>query len=273
MLKTKEDADGRTDNTSTCDAIAGCYVAADNTILTTFNTEFFMLDEHDQNKYIDIAKKTLSGKLGNNLLELSFSNDDENNGKQDFFLALREDEFLKNEENLTSLYESIIESRKETNKGSYVILLYHQTYSVFEKDMANDLQLKDNEVEYYRYIICAICPVTQKKDELRYIAEDKMFSVRLGDMILDNPETAFAFPDFTDRSANIHSVMFYAKDPEEISENMVKNVLGCDLVQTSDEKKTAFNQMLATVLCEEPNVSRLIYDINDELKKEISKLV
>ena len=54
------------------------------------NETFLSLDEEEFYKYLEIAKKALSGTIGNNMLELSFLKDDEGTEAQKFFLGLRD---------------------------------------------------------------------------------------------------------------------------------------------------------------------------------------
>lgn len=52
---------------------------------------FLNLEDEEFFKYLEIAKKTLSGTIGNNLLELHFASEEEEpGGKQQYLLGLRE---------------------------------------------------------------------------------------------------------------------------------------------------------------------------------------
>lgn len=53
--------------------MCGCYVDADKNIITTLNETFLNLEDAEYFKYLDIAKAVLKGKIGNNLLNLSFN--------------------------------------------------------------------------------------------------------------------------------------------------------------------------------------------------------
>ena len=64
------------------DKLCGCYVNGEKQILLRFNQSFTDLIEDEMFKYLDIAKKALSGTLGNNLLELSFAKDEKATEKQ-----------------------------------------------------------------------------------------------------------------------------------------------------------------------------------------------
>ncbi len=90
--------------------MCGCYVDADHNKITKIGETFLNLDDAEYFKYLDIAKKTLSGKLGNNLLELEFPlAEEETGGRQQFLMGLRESK-LKNDDLLDTFYDMIIDS-------------------------------------------------------------------------------------------------------------------------------------------------------------------
>ena len=52
--------------------MCGCYVDADRNKITKIGETFLNLEDEEFYKYLEIAKKVLSGTIGNNLLELEF---------------------------------------------------------------------------------------------------------------------------------------------------------------------------------------------------------
>ena len=70
--------------------MCGCYVDSERNRVVKLGETFLNLDEEEFFKYLDIAKKALSGTIGNNLLELEFPMEEEAPlGKQQFLMALR----------------------------------------------------------------------------------------------------------------------------------------------------------------------------------------
>ena len=62
------------------DRLAGCYVDANKNKAIKFNESFLNMDDEEFYKYLEIAKKTLTGTLGNNILELDFPLEEEATG-------------------------------------------------------------------------------------------------------------------------------------------------------------------------------------------------
>ena len=183
--------------------MCGCYVDADHNKITKIGETFLNLDDAEYFKYLDIAKKTLSGKLGNNLLELEFPlAEEETGGRQQFLMGLRESK-LKNDDLLDTFYDMIIDSYDYV--GNYLILIFHDAYDVMTKTSDND-KLDESE-EVYEYLLCAICPVNLTKPGLGYREDENRIESRIRDWVVGMPDTGFIFPAFTDRSTDIHSVM------------------------------------------------------------------
>ena len=198
-------------------------------------------------KYLEIAKKTLSGTIGNNLLELEFNPEEENpGGRQNFLLGLR-DSKLKNDALADRLFELIIENYDYD--GNYLILLYHDAYDVIVK--TNDNNKLDESEEVYDYLICSICPVELTKAALGYREDEHRIGPRIRDWVVSMPENGFVFPAFTDRSSDIHSLMFYTKTPKEPHTDFAEKTFGCKIKRTAAEEKTAFSSIIKNIAAED----------------------
>lgn len=224
--------------------MCGCYVDADRNKITKIGETFLNLDDAEYYKYLDIAKKALSGTIGNNLLELEFPLEEEaTGGRQQFLMGLRESK-LKNDDLMDTFYDMIIDSYDYV--GNYLILIFHDAYDVITKTSDND-KLDESE-EVYEYLLCAICPVNLTKPGLGYREDENRIESRIRDWVVGMPDTGFIFPAFTERSTDIHSVMFYSKNTNEPHSEFMKVGLGCEEKQTSTEKKITFQKIINDVI-------------------------
>ena len=57
--------------------MCGCYVSVEKEKITKIAETFLNLEDEEFYKYLEIAKKTLSGNIGNNLVELAFPREQE----------------------------------------------------------------------------------------------------------------------------------------------------------------------------------------------------
>ncbi len=243
--------------------MCGCYVDGERNKVVTFGETFLNLEDEEFYKYLEIAKKTLSGTLGNNLLEFEFPLEEESpGGRQQFLMALRQS-VLKNDDLVERFYDLVIEHYSYA--GNYLILLFHDAYDVMIKTTDNN-KLDESE-EVYEYLLCAICPVVLSKPGLGYRADENRIGPRLRDWIVSMPETGFIFPAFTDRSTDIHSVLCYHKNPKEPHNELVEEVLGCASKRTAAEKKQAFETVVKNAFSGDEETSMdVFYDIQQGLK-------
>ena len=221
------------------DRVAGCYVNGSKEKVATFSKSFLSLEEDEQNRYLEIAKKCLSGKLGNNLIELEFPLDEEKEGGSQYSLLQLRDSGLKDEDLLDTYYDKIIETYN--NPENYLIVLFHEVYDVpmKAKDMAD---LGESEV-VFDYIIGAICPVAQAKGGLGYKETDGVAVIN-GNMMVRPPETGFLFPCFNDRQADIHSTLMFTKDTNEPHMEFMNTTMACPEKVTDDITRTTIEDMI-----------------------------
>lgn len=245
--------------------VCGCYVDAEHNRITRLGKTFLNLDEEEFYKYLELAKKVLSGTPGNNLLELEFPPEEEaQGGKQQFLLGLRESR-LKNEELLERFYDLIVENYYYT--GNYLILIFHDAYDVPLK--TKDHKNLDESEEVYEYLLCAVCPVTLSKPGLGYLESSNEIGLRLRDWIVGVPDVGFVFPAFTDRSTDIHAALFYTKNVKEPPEEFIFGVLGCGKKMTAAEQKEVFRSILEDTLGEECSYET-VKEIHDRLQEKIN---
>ena len=248
--------------------MCGCYVDCNKNQVVKINENFLNLDDEEFYKYLEIARKTLSGNVGNNLLQLPFaSEEEESGGKQQFFLGIRESG-LKNEALLDRFYELIIENYQYV--GNYLILLFHDAYDVMTKTTDNN-KLDESE-EVYEYLLCAICPVALSKPGLGYIESENRIGPRMRDWVVGAPETGFIFPAFSDRSADVHSLIYFTKNVKDPHPEFMENALGCTIRKTVAEKKETFQSIIKTALGNsEENSEDVMMEIQESLNSMIEE--
>lgn len=220
--------------------LCGCYVDGNKNKILTLSETFLNLEDDEFFKYLDLSRKCLSGTVDNNLLQLEFPLDEEApGGRQQFLLGIRESG-LKNEELLNRFYDLVIEHYDYA--GNYLILLFKDAYDIITKTQ-DGLKLDESE-EVFDYLLCAICPVTLSKPGLGYRETENRIGARVRDWVVGAPDTGFIFPAFDHRSSDIHSLIYYIKDPRDSRPDFVENVLGCGTKRTAAEQKEVFSSIV-----------------------------
>ena len=246
--------------------MCGCYVNGEKNIILKFNETFLNLDEDEFFKYLEIAKKTLSGTIGNNLLQLEFPFDQEEEGGRQYDLMMLKRSCLKDDALLDDFYSNIIDNYDYT--GNFLILLFHDAYDVMTKTTDN-AKLDESE-DVYEYILCAICPVSLSKPGLSYLPDDNRIGARSRDWVVEAPANGFIFPAFIDRSSDIHSVIYYTKNARDTHPELMEGALGCASKQTATEQKDAFTNIIHDAIGgDDEKASTLVMEIHDTLNTMI----
>lgn len=245
--------------------ICGCYVDGEKNKKTEFKEAFLSLPEEEIFKYFELLRKTLSGTIGKNLLDLEFPlSSEESGGTQEFLLRLR-DSKLKDDALLEEFYNKIIGSYEYV--GNYLILLIHDAYDVPGKTL-DGLTMEDASDTVFEYILCCICPVNLSKPGLSYDAQANEFHNRVRDWIVEMPEAGFLFPAFNDRSSDIHSVLYYTKNPEEPHTEFADNVLGAALPLSAGSQKETFQALIEETLGEQAE-----YEVVKSIHENLTEMI
>lgn len=134
--------------------IAGCYVDYEKNKKMESKSAFLSLPEEEAFKYFDIFKKTLSGTMGKNMLNMEFPIDQEMpGGTQEFLMKLKASK-LEDDMLLEEFYDKVIATYEYAE--NYYIILIHAMYDVPGRSSDN-MEMFDASDEVYEYLVCSIC--------------------------------------------------------------------------------------------------------------------
>ncbi|MFG6331167.1 MAG: DUF4317 domain-containing protein [Lachnospiraceae bacterium] len=251
--------------------ICGCYVDAEKQIRTELKEAFLSLPEEEMFKYFEIFRKTLSGTPGRNLISLDFPLEQEMpDGAQAWLLKLR-DSRLTDDLLVEEFYEKIIANY--ACGENYYIILIHAAYDI-PKKAQDGAELFDASEDTYEYLLCSICPVKLSKAGLCYNAEKNSIEDRVRDWIVEMPAAGFLFPSFSDRNTDLHSMLYYTKNPESLQPLLMEEVFGCRPPLSAREQKETFGELLSETLgdaCDYETVINIHENLNGliEEKKDL----
>lgn len=247
--------------------ICGCCVDHEKNKQMQSKEAFLSLPEEEAFKYFDLFKKTLSGGIGRNMLNMEFPLEQEMpGGTQEFLLKLKNSK-LEDDILLEEFYDKVIESY--IFEGNYYIVLIHGMYDVPGKSLDN-LEMFDASDQVYEYLMCSICPVTLSKAGLSYNAEDHRIQDRIRDWIVEMPDKGFLFPAFNDRNTDLHSVLYYTKKSQDLQPELIESVLGAQMPMSADTQKEAFQTLLEDTLGENGDYE-IVRNIHDTLNDMIEE--
>ena len=225
--------------------VYGCYVNAAKDIVARMDMSMGLMEQEEAELYLKLLKKSISGTLGKNLLDIEFSTKQVEDSDEHRLLQALRQSHLQDEDMRELFYKRVIESL-DFGDDSYVILLASDSYDIPFKGRDDELW-EEGSNEVFDYIICCICPVKDARASLRYFAEEQNFRGASSGHVLGNPELGFMFPSFDDRSTNIYNALYYSRGLVDIHHEFIDGIFH---IEKSPMSAGAQQHAFTDVLCE-----------------------
>ena len=245
--------------------IRGCFVNEQREIVTEFDQSLALMSQDESEKFLAIIKRTLSGTLGKNLLDITFATQQVVDGEEHKLLMSLRNSSLKDENAVGTFFQHIIQTL--SMEGNYLILLAHDTYDVPYRSKDGETQ-GDASADVFSYILCSICPITPTKPALSYYMSENEFHNRKTDWIVSAPELGFMFPAFDGRTANIYDALYYSRDLKEIHAEFVDAVFKSDIPMPAAEQKEIFQSVLGEALADDCS-----YEVMQSVHGQICEMI
>lgn len=246
--------------------VYGCYVNENKTVISTFEQSMALAAQEEAESYLALLKKSLSGTLGRNLLDIAFTNQQVMNGAEHALLMKLRETRLEDAETREAFYQKIIDAvYLECN---YLILMAFNAYDVPYRTK-DDIDMEDCSEEMFSYLICSICPVKKTKPGLGYDYHQQEFHTFAGDHLVSAPEIGFLFPAFDDRQTNLYNALCYTRKVDESHEDFIDAVFHTAVPQPAAEQKRSFESVLSGSLEEECSME-VVQAVHDQLSGMIA---
>lgn len=244
-----------------------CYVNEKKEIISQFSQSLAMTEQEETEQILACLKRSLSGVIGKNLMDVTFSTQQVVNSEEHKLLMALRDSALDDQEALQIFYQKIIQSL--SLEGHYMILLAFDTYDVPYRSKDGETQ-EEASNEVYSYFVCSVCPVKMTKPALSYFARDNQLHNRDVDWILSPPEVGFLFPAFDDRATNLYNALYYTRNPAENHEQLAETVFHCQLPMPAAEQRETFDTVLGETLEEECSLE-VVQSVQEQLQELIQE--
>ena len=109
--------------------VYGCYVNTSREIIASFEESLGLLSQNETEKYLTLLKKTLSGALGKNLVDIPFATREVMEGEQYRLLSRLRQTELRDAALREEFCRSIID-RLDMEERNYLILMAYDVYDV-----------------------------------------------------------------------------------------------------------------------------------------------
>ena len=244
-------------------AIYGCYVNGQKEIVSSFKQSTGMMPENEAEKYFGVMKRTLSGTIGKNLIDICFRTAQVADSPEHKLLMQLRECRLQDDDLRMEFYKKIIEN--VAFDENYLILVGCDSYDVPFKSKDDEIQ-QDASSEVYTYLLCCVCPVKQTKPTLRYISEQKEFHDGGIAHVVSAPELGFLFPAFDSRATNIYNALFYTRDVKVSHQNVIDALFNVQAPKPAAEQKKSFEALLTTSLEDECSLE-VVQTVHDQLRQ------
>ena len=246
-------------------AIYGCYVNANKEIISEFRRSTGMMSENEGEKYFALMRRTLSGTLGKNLIDISFTTKQVADSEEHRFLMSLRQSKLNDESLRMEFYKKAIETLSFGE--NYLILLGCDSYDVPFKNKEGESDTSRSD-ETFTYIQCAICPVKQTQPKLQYVPEEKDFHDGGIINVVAAPEVGFLFPAFDNRSTNIYNALYYTHSPKENHAAFADALFCVSIPKPAFEQKKSFEALLNGTLDDDCNMD-VLQTVHEQICQQI----
>ena len=231
----------RADKTS-ISRIRGAYVNEKREIISEMDQSVALMSETEADEILSLLKKTLSGKIDTNLIDIHFTTQQVMESPEHKLLCNLRETALQDNDLVHALYQKIIGSLEL--EGNYMILLASDAYDVFtyRKDGAKD----DESSEMFRYILCCVCPIKMAKPALSYYVRENCFRNIVADSMISPPALGFMFPAFDNRTTNLYGALYYTRATDNSHKEFTDAIFNTGaLPMPATEQKETFREVLA----------------------------
>lgn len=249
---------------TTIQKLYGCYVNENRSVVSTFEQSVGLTSDEELEAYLGLLKKSLSGTLGKNLLDIAFTNDQVMNGPEHALLMQLRSSKLSDADVLQKFYEKVISC--VSLEENYLILLAYSGYDVPFRGK-DDAALEDS-AELYSHIICSICPVKKTKPGLGYDYQEQNFCTLAGRWLVSPPQIGFLFPAFDGRRTNLYNALCYTRDTSDVHEPFIDTMFHTEAPRPAEEQKRSFEAVLSTALEDECSIE-VVQAVHEQLSSMI----
>ena len=252
--------------------ICGCYTDHIGNPISFFEMPTYMLREQENEKYMEIFRKVLSGQIGQNLSPVAFPPEND-----DLLLRVR-NSALKDETVLREFFDRLIAGIRAEHPDmqsvedaqhadNWLILVLYDDMDVRQRDPNEEVD-HENSDRAFSYFLCAVCPVKQEKPVLRYVPSESLFRDRVPEWLAGAPALGFLFPLYEGGAADVNAMLFFTKEKKDAHEAFLKAAFNVEAVMPAAEQTDSFQALLAQALGTECSLN-----VVQEMHEAVSELI
>ncbi|WP_440897671.1 DUF4317 domain-containing protein [Amphibacillus sp. Q70] len=220
---------------------------------------FELLDQDEQELFLNNFKKVLTGSVDEKLFELKFQTDIEDSSQLILHQALLTDDQDNWKAQMIQLVEKILQT-KQYEMDIVITFIKAEYFKPIKRQSTEDEESEYNSLHSHAFILSSINQTQEPKKELHfdYIEKEFKYNVVVDPVInLQKPIGGFLFPCFIDHAADVNRILYSAPKANEPDEDFIAEVLNAEETITAKEDKIIFEEVVRDAIGHQLNTSTL----------------
>ncbi|RDU38014.1 hypothetical protein DRW41_00090 [Neobacillus piezotolerans] len=233
---------------------------------------FGMLEQFQQELFMENFKKVVAGQLDSKLFDLKFRRGEEGSTQTILFESLHYADTAAWQEGMLAIVAKLFDGL--FYEMDTVVTFIRGEFRIQTRMRSTDSEEGgDDEVFAHKFILCSLNRTDQPKSALIFDYIEKAFkaSSAVDPIInLSAPMFGFLFPTFNQGAADVNHILYSAGKPNQPSPHFVEHVLSCEPINTAKEEKDNFEQVLQTLIGEKVE-TEVLSNIYSEINKVVKE--
>lgn len=234
---------------------------------------FEMLEQEQQELFLENFKKVLSGQLDEKLFELKFQRDVENNSQLILHQGLLSNDTEEWKGQMLQLVEKMLKDKQY--EMDVVVTFIQGEYMKPMKNMSDEAEESERDKVYSNpFILCSVNKTQDPKKELLfdYVEKEFKYNIVVDPIInLKSPISGFLFPSITDNAADVNHVLYSAGKKNEPSYHFMEDVLNAEEIMTAAQDKLVFEEIVKNVAGDQPINTSNLSNVYDEIHRVVEE--
>jgi hypothetical protein len=231
---------------------------------------FGILDQDQQELFMNNFKKLLAGQLDEKLFELKFQRNAENNSQLILHQGLLSSDVEDWKEQMLKIVGKML-LNKQYEKDLVVTFIRAEYLKPTKRRNEESEESERDRVYSHPFILCSINNTQEPKKELLfdYVEREFKYHFVVDPIInLNAPIAGFLFPCFTDNSADVNHILYSAGKIHEPDYSFIEDVLNGEEIMTALDDKIVFEEIIKDVTGDQLNTSTLA-NVYEEINRMI----
>lgn len=234
---------------------------------------FEMLEQEQQELFMDNFKKVLSGQLDEKLFELKFQRDVENNSQLILHQGLLSNDTEEWKGQMLQLVEKMLTNKQY--EMDIVVTFIRGEYMKPMKNMREEAEESERDTVYsHPFILCSMNKTQDPKKELLfdYVEKEFKYNIVVDPIInLKAPMSGFLFPSITDNASDVNHVLYAAGKKNEPDYHFIEDVLNAEDIMTAAQDKLVFEEIVKNVAGDQAIHTSTLSNVYDEIHQVVEE--